>query len=208
MSRRCRTGYSTDHGADHGDLATVLRAFRHLNEGRTYADQIKPFNFVLTAAGAKPPASVPWVSPSGWWRRLSRIPRRGRALDWIDVHHPEAGPYPITTRDGRPGMARVDTFADVLAKYETHPESKSLGPDGRPCGRGTVGLLRRRPVTVGKITLIGKESNRLEERSRGELTVDDLDERITTYDDHDEWYRVVLPRLRELGVEAVAEAMG
>ena len=105
-------------------------------------------------------------------------------------------------------MARVDTFGDVLAKYETHPESKSLGPDGRPCGRATVGLLRRRPVTVGKIDLIGKESNRLEERSRGELTVDDLDERITTYDDHDEWYREVLSRLRELGVGAVAAAAG
>ena len=66
-------------------------------------------------------------------------------------------------------MARVDTFADVLAKYETHPEAKSLGPNWEPCGRGTVGLLRRRPVTVGTIILIRKESNRLEERSRGEL---------------------------------------
>ncbi len=100
-------------------------------------------------------------------------------------------------------MARVDTFADVLAKYETHPEAKSLGPDGEPCGRATVGLLRRRPVTVGTIVLIGKESNRLEERSRGELTVDDLDERITTYEDHDEWYRVVVPA-REMGAKEVA----
>jgi len=105
-------------------------------------------------------------------------------------------------------MARVDTFADVLAKYETHPESKSLGPDGQTCDRGTVGLLQRRPVTVGKIVLIGKESNRLEERSRGELTTDDLDERLTTYDDHDEWYRVMLPQLREIGVKDVAEAVG
>jgi len=105
-------------------------------------------------------------------------------------------------------MARVDTFADVLAKYETHPEAKSLGPDGEPCGRATVGLLRRRPVTFGKIVLIGKESNRLAERSRGELTVDDLDQRITTYEDDDEWYRVVVPKLREIGAPALAEATG
>ena len=102
----------------------------------------------------------------------------------------------------------VDTFADVLAKYETHPESKSLGPEGQPCGRATVGLLQRRPVIVGTITLIGKESNRLEERSRGETTIGDLDERITTYEDRDEWYRIVLPRLKKLGVTKVAEATG
>jgi hypothetical protein len=71
-----------------------------------------------------------------------------------------------------------------------------------------MGLLRRREFTVGKIVLIGKESNRLEERSRGEITVDDLDERITTYEDHDEWYRVVVPTLQLLGVRAVAEVTG
>ena len=96
----------------------------------------------------------------------------------------------------------------MLAKYETHPESKSLGPEGQPCGRATVGLLQRRPVIVGTITLIGKESNRLEERSRGETTIGDLDERITTYEDRDEWYRIVLPRLKKLGVTKVAEATG
>jgi len=41
----------------------VLRAFRHHNEGKDYADQIKPFNFLLTAAGAKSPASVPPGEP-------------------------------------------------------------------------------------------------------------------------------------------------
>lgn len=186
----------------------VLRAFRHHNKGQAYADQIKPFNFLLTAAGAKPPAGFPTGESFRLVAPFTSDPARWEEAEWIDVHHPETSAYPITTRDGRPGMARVDTFADVLARYETHPEAKSLGPDGQACDRGTVGLLRRRPVTVGKIVLIGKESNRLEERSRGELTVDDLDERITTYDDDDEWYRLVVPQLRELGVKSVAEATG
>ncbi|MGO8870618.1 MAG: hypothetical protein ACLQPH_04315, partial [Acidimicrobiales bacterium] len=186
----------------------VLRAFRHLNEGRPYADQVKPFNFVLTAAGAKPPAGIPLGEPFRLVAAFESDPRRWEGSKGIDIHHPEATPNAITTRDGRPGMARVDTFADVLAKYATHPEDKSLGPDGKPCGRATVGLLRRRPVTVGAIALIGKESNRLEERSRGELTINDLDGRITTYDDNDEWYRVVLLRLRKIGAKAVAEAAG
>jgi hypothetical protein len=139
---------------------------------------------------------------------FDKDPRRWEGAQYVDIHDPEADPYAITTRDGRPGMARVDTFADVLAKHDTHPEAKSLGPDGKSCDRATVGLLRRRPVSVGKIVLIGKESNRLEERSRGELTVDDLDERITTYEDHDEWYRVTVPRLRELGARKVTSLTG
>jgi hypothetical protein len=186
--------------------STVRRAFRRLNKGRRYADQIKPFNFLLSAAGAKPPAG----RPAG--RRFRLIapyesdPAKWEKRKWIDVHHPEAGTHSITTRDGRPGLARVDTFADVLAKYETHPESKALGADAEPFGRGTVGLLRRRPVTVGTITLIGKESNRIEERSSGEMTVEDVDELVTTYKDHDEWYRIVLSRLREQGASTVAKA--
>jgi hypothetical protein len=185
----------------------VRRAFRRFNEGRTYRDQIKPFNFLLTAAGAKPPASVeateafrlvaPYETDSAKWG----------GLDWTDVHHPEVGSYSITTRDGRPGMARVDTFGEVLAKYESHPESKSLGADGRPCDRSTIGLLHRRPVTAGRIRLIGKESNRIDERARGELTADEMDERITTYVDHDEWYRTIVPQLRRLGVGPIAAAV-
>lgn len=186
----------------------VLRAFRHLNDGYPYSEQVKPFNFVITAAGAKPPAHVPMGAPFRLVAPYETDSRRWESAEWVDVHHPEAGPYRITTKDGRPGIARVDTFADVLAKYETHPESKSLGPDGEPCGRSTVGLLQRRPVTVGVIILIGKESNQLEERSRGEQTVDDVEDRLTTYNDHDEWYRVVLPRLRGIGVKRAAEAAG
>ena len=135
-------------------------------------------------------------------------PAKWEEMEWIDVHDPEAGTYLITTRDGRPGMARVDTFADVLAKYETHPESKSLGIGRQPCGRGTIGLLQRRPVTVGAITLIGKESNRIDERSRGEMTVDDVDELLTTYEDHDEWHRITLPRLRTVGVKHLVDQIG
>ena len=129
-------------------------------------------------------------------------------MDLVDVHHPEAGAYRMTTRDGRPGQPRVDTFADIAATYQNHPEVKSLGSDRLSCRRATVGLLQRRPIVVGVIRLIGKESNRMEERAAGELTIDDLDLRLTTYEDHDEWYRVVLPELRRLGVRACAAATG
>ena len=63
-------------------------------------------------------------------------------------------------------------------------------------------------MTAGTITLIGKESNRVEERSRGEFTVEEVDELVTTCEDNDEWYRMVLPRLRELGTSKVAAVAG
>lgn len=184
----------------------VLRAFRRLNEGKTYAEQVKPFNFVLSAAGAKPPAGHPIGSSFRLVAPFETDARRWEELPWTDVHNPENGPFRITTRDGRPGLARVDTFDDVIAKYETHPEAKSLGPDGQPCGPLTKGLLHRRPVVAGSIALIGKEANRLEERASGEVTVDDLDERLTVYHDDDEWKRKTLPALRGMGVRAVSKA--
>jgi hypothetical protein len=116
--------------------------------------------------------------------------------------------YGIATRDGRPGVARVDTFLDVTNKYETHPETKALSPDGSVCDRKTIGLLRRRPVIVGKIVLIGKEANKLEQRTTGELDVNSLGERLTIYHDDDEWKRIVLPNLREIGAKVLAEVVG
>ena len=186
----------------------VLRAFQHLNEGKLYVDQVKPFNFMLSVAGVTPPAGIgpserfrlvaPWESDPSRWTKLS----------WVDLHHPERGPYRITTVAGRSGQPKVDTYGDVAEKYAAHPEAKALGPDGSPCGRGNVGLLQRRPVTAGEIKPIGKESNRLEDRFTGLLTIDELDERLTVYHDNDGWRRLTLPKLRAMGSTRVAEAVG
>ncbi len=56
-----------------------------------------------------------------------------------------------------------------------------------------MGLPQRRPVIAGEIKLIGKESNRLEDRFTGLLTIDELDERLTVYHDEDGWRRFTLP---------------
>jgi hypothetical protein len=183
----------------------VQRAFRHLNEGRSYSESVKPFNFMLSAAGARPPAGVTIGSPFRLVAPFETDANKWVDLSLIDTHNPAAGPYHMTTTDGRPGMARVDTFEEVLAKYETHPEMKSLGPNGEVCGRSTIGLLQRRPMTAGKIILIGKEANRIEERRSGASTLSDRESRVTTYDDDDEWKRFILPKLRSLGAKNVAE---
>jgi hypothetical protein len=186
----------------------VLRAFGHLNEGKPYAEQVKPFNFMLCAAGVTPPAGV---GPSDRFRLVApweSDPARWSKLPWVDLHHPDRGPYQITTVAGRPGQPKVDTYGDVAEKYAAHPEAKALGPDGKPCERCTVGLLQRRPVIAGEIKLIGKESNRLEERFTGLLTIDELDERLVVYHDDDGWRRITLPKLQAMGARKVAEAVG
>ncbi len=68
-------------------------------------------------------------------------------------------------------------------------------------------LLQRRPVTAGEIKLIGKESNRLEDRFTGLLTVDELEERPVVYHDNDGWRRITLPKLRGMVARRVAEQL-
>jgi len=43
-----------------------------------------------------------------------------------------------------------------------------------PCGKRTIGLLQRRPVVLGELVHIGKETNRMEEVEQG--LVHDWDE--------------------------------
>ena len=52
------------------------------------------------------------------------------------------------------------TLGYVLRQYLTHPESKSLGPDGKPSAANTKGLLQRAHVASGQFRFIGKEADR------------------------------------------------
>ena len=87
---------------------------------------VKPSNFVLTAAGAKPPASgASRCNRSDWVAPYEHRPcRSGSQAQWIDVHHPEFGgrmrsPLGMGAREWPESIPS----ADVLAKYETHPEA-------------------------------------------------------------------------------------
>jgi len=73
----------------------------------------------------------------------------------------------------------VKTYADVIAEYRVHPESKSLRPDGHPCSQRSLGLLLRRPVIAKAVRYIGKESNKLDDREAG--LIDDTGEVVTEY---------------------------
>ena len=183
--------------------------FEPLNKGKPYTEKVKPFNF-LNAAFVDPterPADddrIVLVAP------YERGPAKWIRQDWVNRFN--GRPYRITTEPSngrvRPGLVTVKTFNDTILDYATHPEPKSIGPDGTPCDRTTIGILARRPVTPTIIQHIGKESNRLEEAQLGLL--DASDEPLNQYSDTNlQIFReLVVPVLQRLGVRETARRTG
>lgn len=190
----------------------VLEAFRALNDGRPYTEQVKPYGFGLLGhvdplaplpdglerGGVVPVA--PFTSDPGELLSLAwRNRRDGRAI------------VVTTRRGGERGRVRLDTYRDVAADYRRHPETKSGDPRGGLGHGASVGLLPRlRVVAVGLPVHIGKESNRLDEVEDGLVT--DPDEVYLVYRDERREWEAALPALRvlrdERGWRALAEASG
>jgi hypothetical protein len=106
----------------------MLRPFDSYNAGKPYAEQVKPFNFFLSAQVA-PFGHPQGVDPTRFhlvapW---SSKPWEWLDLPWFDLH--SGREYRITTTDdfGASGRVLVKTYRDVLAAYEMHPEAKSRG---------------------------------------------------------------------------------
>lgn len=180
----------------------LLTAFRHINAGKPYRDQIKPFNFALFAAGAKPP---PGTQPENF--RLigpyATDPAMWPLLRWVNLTDPSRT-HRLTTRP-TPSAALGDTYRSVLARHATYPETKSLGPDGQPCRRDTTGLLQRRHVQVATITHHGKDTNRIDHVAAG--LVDRNDTR-TSYGQGpvDLQLELILKAIRLIGASKIARA--
>ncbi|HTD59138.1 MAG TPA: hypothetical protein VK679_00735 [Gemmatimonadaceae bacterium] len=149
---------------------SLLAPFAKRNDGRSYAGQVKPFNFVLSAHVA-PQGHPEGVNPSQFhlMAPYETEARKLTQMKWTDRHTGQR--FRIYTGIGSGfasrERARVLSYADFLDRYELHAESKSAAPDGSPCGRDTYGLLNRRQVTVQSVALIGKESNSYDEVEAG-----------------------------------------
>ncbi len=192
----------------------LLRAFESHNRGKPYQEHIKPFGFLLAAPLAKlgRPLDAESAAPLRLVAPFERDARKWERLRWTDLYSKRR--FGLTSRgDAGIGLARVQTYRDVLNAYAHHPEPKRLGPDGRPCHRRTAGLLSRRPVTALETACVGKEAHRLEETAAG--LVADVDEVQAAHPTpmRDGWARVALPGLRKLtkkpgGIEALANAAG
>ena len=135
----------------------VLDWFKRYNEGRPYAEQVKPFNFLLTFflrrqedLAAEDPMhefdpKLNEIRPVAPFEKDSE-----RVLKHIfDRNSETLAPVPTTW---------LRTVADVLRDYHRQPEYKFLGG-----GWNEEGVLRRRHVFADTIEDIGKESDGWEE---------------------------------------------
>jgi hypothetical protein len=177
----------------------VLRSLEEFNAAKKYCNQLKPFNFLLTChvkqfghpLGTDPEhfhLIAPYTSdPQQWLEML-----------WIDQYSGKC--YRITTagHHGDRKTTRVKTYGDVIREYEFHPESKCADANGKMCTKQTIGLLQRRPVGIGEIKYIGKESNRLEDVESG--LIHSEQSVYTEYPDprRDEWQAKIVPALRKI----------
>ena len=102
----------------------------------------------------------------------------------------------------------MKTYGEVLREYEFHPGAKSADAKGKPSGKLTFGLLRRRHVRVERIIYIGKESNRLEEMEAG--VIHSPESVYTEYPDpnRDEWQTRILPVLKNIPIAALMKVSG
>jgi hypothetical protein len=179
----------------------VMRSLAALNEGKTYTDKIKPFNFILTChvrASGHPSGTDPerfhLIAP------YDSDPRRWLKMKWIDQYSGEQ--YSITTDadHGNRNAARVKTYDEVAREYEYHPESKCADAEGNTCEKGTTGLLQRRHIHIDLIKYIGKESNSLEDVDAG--LIHSEHGVYTEYPNsrRDEWQVKILPALKKIPI--------
>ena len=185
----------------------VMRPLTNLNKGKQYADQIKPFNFLLTChvkqlghpIGADPERFHLIAS-------FELDSRRWLKTDWIDQYTGKR--YRITTAGhyGTRQAARVKTYGDILREYEFHPEAKCADADGNPSGKQTIGLLQRRHVRIEQIKYIGKESNLLEDVESG--MIHSAQSVYTEYPDPREWETKILPALKKVPLPHLVKMSG
>jgi hypothetical protein len=187
----------------------VIRPLERLNEGKAYANQIKPFNFLLTCQ-VKPLGFPKGADPERFHliAPYSNDPAQWLRNDWIDQY--SGNSYRITTtgHSGTRRTALVKTYGDVLCEYEFHPEAKCADAAGNPCDKQTIGLLRRRHICVEIVRFIGKESNQLEAVDAG--LVHSEEAAYTEYVDksRDEWALKILPALGQVPLAVLIRESG
>jgi hypothetical protein len=187
----------------------TMKSFEALNAGKPYAQQIKPFNFLLTAH------VIPFGYPEGVDpEKLHLItpydsdPSKWLEKEWIDQHSKKR--FRITTQGhcGTRQTARVKTYGDVITEYEFHPEAKCADALGNICDRQTIGLLQRRHIKIDLIKCIGKESNSLENIDQGlEHSKNNV---YTEYADpkRSEWVTKLQPALKRAKLRKLIRASG
>jgi hypothetical protein len=188
------------YGATTMDL---LRWFKLRNEGKAYADWVKPFNFMLCFQ----------VAPNFWEGQAGVVaPKRGRRPK-KELPKPVA-PFDKDLRrasqnafDRTTGKAvspdTLKTYRQALAQYHLSPEMKFENGDCFDRGR-TV----RRHIHVTSLTHIGKEANRWEQQLYIGLDSNLIVEYLLPIDGIEGLREWIIERLKERGERGVAAELG
>jgi len=123
----------------------VMAALRRLNR-----DKARPYNFALSPVLVN--LSNTQITLLGPFEKDSSL--------WGDMPYINIHDGTTHTLNLLPALTLAQTFEMVFSQYLRHPEYKSLAPDGSFCMAESAGLLKRYPVTVAGIHLIGKETER------------------------------------------------
>jgi hypothetical protein len=143
-------------------------------------DDVRPHNFMFMVMTSptlsfdhdfenrpdnKPMVIVPFSSNQDDWNKL----------EGTDIHN--------KNRQGKYRHYRLNdpafhpfTYGHMIEDYIRHPETKSLGPEGKPCSADTRGLLQRAHIAAGKIRYIDKETSSMWAQNDDLSVITDNDE--------------------------------
>jgi hypothetical protein len=146
----------------------VLGWFKRYNEGRPYAEQVKPFNFLLTFFARRQEDLTTQDSTHQWDPKLEDMRPVAPYEKDIDKALRRVFDRSSDRLEAVPEKW-LRTVADVLRDYHRQPEYKFLGG-----GWNEEGILRRRHIFADTIEDIGKETEGWEEdeaRTEGQDTI-------------------------------------
>lgn len=145
----------------------LLRWFDPFNAERPYREQVKPFGFLLAMRAKQDWGGERIMTANGSRGRPPRS-HQPKPVSPFDSDPDKAAAMAFDRETGKPVPAlALQTYAEALAQYHLHPESKFLGGDY--CDRGTT---RRRHIRVSGVRHIGKESNEWERQAMLGLDVE------------------------------------
>ncbi len=138
----------------------LLRWFDGFNAKRPYREQVKPFGFLLSLQARRDWTGAETIAPQSRRGRPPKV-RSHKPVAPFDTDPAKIAATAFDRESGEPIPASaLETYAEALAQYHLHPESKFLGGDY--CDRGTT---LRRHIRVSGICHIGKEANAWERQA-------------------------------------------
>jgi hypothetical protein len=136
----------------------LLGWFRKYNHGRSYAERVRPFNFLLSLQ----PKSIMQLAAEDPLTALGRRSLRREPRPAAPFHKDvlEAAKLAFDRRTSLTvPVSWLRSLGSSLVRYHLHPEAKFRGGD-----YDQQGFLQRRHVIAETVQPIGKEADNLEER--------------------------------------------